>query len=188
MPIIPIRLFGDPVLRQPTIPVKSVNQEIRDLIVDLCHTMYHAKGLGLAAPQIGRPERIFVVNLSPLMDDLPNHDTMPQQPMVFINPQITWKSEKEQEYEEGCLSIPDIREAVFRPASVQITYMDSNMQQRSYKVHSVLARVIQHEYDHLEGILFTDHITLLRRTLLKQKLSDIAQGNIQADYPVLAAK
>lgn len=188
MSIIPIRLFGDPILRQPTIPVKSVNAETQDLIVNLCHTMHHAKGIGLAAPQIGRSERIFVVDLTPAADELPDHDTLPEQPMVFINPQITWESAEEIEFEEGCLSIPHVREMVLRPASVQIIYMDSNMQKQSCKVHNILARVIQHEYDHLEGVLFTDHISPLRRTLLKRRLSEIARGNVETDYQVRPSK
>ena len=186
MAILSIRLFGDSILRQQTKPVESVDAEVQKLIVDMIETMHNAEGIGLAAPQVGRLERLFVVDVSALKEDMPEdvRDNLPEQPMVFINPEITWESEEDEEFEEGCLSIPDIREPVFRPESVQITYQDKNMQKHSKMVDGILSRVIQHEYDHLEGILFTDHISAFRRTILKRKLMEIARGNTCADYPV----
>ena len=186
MAILSIRLFGDVILRQQTKPVESVDTEVQKLIADMIETMHNAEGIGLAAPQVGRLERLFVVDVSGLKEDMPEdvRDNLPEQPMVFINPEIIWESEDEEEFEEGCLSIPDIREPVFRPESVQITYQDRNMREQTQTVDGVLARVIQHEYDHLEGILFTDHISAFRRTILKRKLTEIARGNICADYPV----
>lgn len=185
MAIRSIRLLGDPVLRQEANPVKF-DSELPQLIVDMIETMHNADGIGLAAPQIGCPERIFVVDLSRLMEDLSEdtRDALPPQPMVLINPEITWESESEEEFEEGCLSIPEIREPVIRPESVRITYHDQEMQKHTTTVGGVLARVIQHEYDHLDGILFTDHISAFRRTLLKRKLTEISQGHVRADYPV----
>lgn len=181
-----IRLFGDPVLRRQTNLIKSVTPEIRKLIADMVETMNNAEGIGIAAPQVGCSERIFVVDISPFLGELSEDERSrtPQQPMIFINPEITWESEVDTEFEEGCLSIPDIKEPVFRPESVQIIYRDENMQEHSRTVAGILARVIQHEYDHLEGILFTDHISAFRRNLLKRRLKEIAQGKISTGYPV----
>ncbi len=188
MAIHSIRLFGDPVLRQQTIPIESVTSELRELLADLIETMHNAEGIGLAAPQIGRLERIFVVDVSALLNTLPEEDqsAIPKQPMVFINPEVRWESDMEVEFEEGCLSIPDIREPVCRPESVEIIYRDENMKKQSFLVKGILARVIQHEYDHLEGILFTDHISAFRRTFLKRKLLEISNGNVHAEYPIQA--
>ncbi len=183
-----IRLFGDPVLRHQTTPVESVTPELRELLNDLIETMHNAEGIGLAAPQIGRLERVFVVDISFLFESLSEDEqaNFPEQPMVFVNPTIRWESETEEEFEEGCLSIPDIREPVYRPDAVEITFMDEHMQEHTSTFDGLLARVIQHEYDHLEGILFTDHISAFRRSLLKRKLTEISNGNIQAEYPVQA--
>ena len=186
MSILSIRLFGDPVLRQQTTPIESVGTELQKLIADMIETMHNAGGIGLAAPQVGRSECLFVIDISPLMDDMPEDvkETLPEQPMVIINPEIVWESEMEQELEEGCLSIPDIREPIFRPESVKIRYQDVTMREHSRTAEGILSRVIQHEYDHLEGTLFTDHISSFRRTLLKRKLMEITRGNVRADYPV----
>ncbi len=189
MSILSIRLFGDSILRQQTKFIKAVDAEIQKLIADMIETMHNAEGIGLAAPQVGRLERLFVVDVSGLKEAFPEQevDRLPDHPMVFINPEITWESEGEEEFEEGCLSIPDIREPVFRPEAVQITYQDRNMQEHSLKVDGILARVIQHEYDHLEGVLFTDYISVFRRTMLKRKLAEISCGMSSANYPVQTA-
>ncbi len=189
MAILPIRLLGTPILRQQTVPVQSVDAEVQKLIDDMIETMHNAEGIGLAAPQVGRSECLFVVDISELLEDMAEdlQTKLPDQPMVFINPEITWESEAEEEFEEGCLSIPDIRESVLRPESIQITYRDRNMQEHSRTADGILARVIQHEYDHLEGVLFTDHISAFRRTILKRKLAEIARGNTCAKYPVQPA-
>ncbi len=186
MAILPIRLFGDPVLRQQTEPVESVGNELCKLIVDMVETMHNAEGIGLAAPQVGRREQLFVVDVSPLLDEIPEdlRGDLPEQPMVLINPEIMWESEEEEEFEEGCLSIPDIREPVVRPESVRLTYQDETMKEHTLTVDGILARVIQHEYDHLEGVLFTDHISSFRRSILKRKLTGISQGKVEATYPV----
>ncbi|MCY4159747.1 MAG: peptide deformylase [Bacteroidetes bacterium] len=186
MAIRPIRLYGDPVLRQRTKRVESVDAELRTLIDDMIDTMRNAEGIGLAAPQIGRLERIFVVDVSPMKEEMEEEfqDILPQQPMVLVNPELTWESELEEKFEEGCLSIPDLRELVVRPESIEIAYQDVTMQKHSHAVGGILARVFQHEYDHLEGVLFTDHISPFRRSLLKRKLTEISQGDIQVNYPV----
>lgn len=186
MAILPIRLFGDPVLRQQTRAVESVNNELKKLIGDMIETMRNAIGVGLAAPQVGYREQLFVVDISSLLDEIPEdlRDNIPEQPMVLINPEITWESDEDEEFEEGCLSIPGIRELVIRPESVKLNYQDENMQEHTLTVDGILARVIQHEYDHLEGLLFTDHLSSFRRGILKRKLEGVSQGKAEATYPV----
>lgn len=189
MPILPIHLIGQPVLRRKTERIESITPEVRQLIQDMIMTMGNAEGIGLAAPQVGHPIRLFVVDISPLIEDLipEEHETLPEQPMVFINPEIIWESDDEDEFEEGCLSIPEIKEYVKRPASIEITYQDQSFSQQTITVDSLLARVIQHEYDHIEGTLFIDHISAFRRSLLKRRLSEIARNNVEANYPVYSA-
>ena len=187
--ILPIRLFGDPVLRRPTIKVDNMTEEVRGLIGDMVDTMRNAAGIGLAAPQVGCAERLFVVDISPLLEELPEADRkdVPPQPMVVINPEIVWEGDTDEEFEEGCLSIPDIRELVIRPERIRIDFVDENMAMHSLTVGGLLSRVIQHEYDHLNGVLFTDHISAFRRNLLRRRLKDIARGEIEAEYPVQAS-
>jgi len=186
MAVHPIRLYGDPILRQKTVHVDMVAQELHHLVRDMMETMHHAEGIGLAAPQIGRSESLFVVDVSPIMEeviDLQNQP-VPPQPMIFLNPEIVWESEDEVEYEEGCLSIPEIKEMVFRSASLRIKFQDLALQEQLATFEGFLARVIQHEYDHLKGVLFLDHISSFRRSLLKRKLRQMISGNIQTTYPV----
>ena len=186
MAVHPIRLYGDPILRLKTIQIDSVSEELHDLIRDMIETMQHAEGIGLAAPQVGRSERLFVVDISPIMEEVIElqDQPVPSQPMIFINPEILWESEDEVEYDEGCLSIPEIKEMVFRSASLKIQFQDLALQQQVAMFEGILARVIQHEYDHLNGVLFLDHISSFRRNLLKRKLRQIRAGNVQATYPV----
>jgi peptide deformylase len=183
--ILPIYLLGNPVLREITEDVPEDSEVIQSLIDDMLETMHHAKGIGLAAPQIGRSERIFVVDVSSLESDLEEAGLfMPDQPMVFINPKIVSASESESDYEEGCLSIPDIHEDVMRPEVIQLKYLDRDFSERQGSFSGMLGRVLQHEYDHLEGILFIDHISSLRRRLLKRRLKEITAGETDAEYPV----
>ncbi len=188
MPILPIHLIGHPVLRRKTERIKSVDHQIHQLIQDMMTTMKNAEGIGLAAPQVGRSLRLFMVDITPLLEEFPDdqRETFPEQPMIFINPEITWESYENDEFEEGCLSIPDIREPVQRPASVQMQFQDERSNHHVMTFDGILARVIQHEYDHLEGTLFIDLISPLRRTLLKRRLSEIARNNVDANYPVLS--
>lgn len=187
--ILPIRLFGDPVLRERARLVKCMDEDLELLIEDMIETMRNANGIGLAAPQIGRNERLFVVDVSPLKDGMTDHERadLPEQPLVFINPEITWESDEEAEYEEGCLSIPDIMEDIIRPSSVRIAFRNAAFERRELQVSTILARVIQHEYDHLEGVLFLDHISAFRRQILKRKLREIARGETTAEYPTKVA-
>jgi len=186
MAVHPIRLYGDPILRQKTVQVDSVTQELHDLIQDMIETMHHAEGIGLAAPQIGRSESLFVVDVSPIMEDVMElqDQPVPSQPMIFVNPEILWESDDEVEYEEGCLSIPEIKEMVYRSSSLKIQFQDVALQEQVATFEGFLARVIQHEYDHLHGVLFLDHISSFRRNLLKRKLRHIRSGNIETTYPV----
>ncbi len=180
--ILPIRIFGDAILRERAEDVTSDSAELQTLIDDMIETMRHAPGIGLAATQVGRKERIFVVDLS--VREGESEEELPPQPMVFINPEIVEEGAEEVEFDEGCLSIPDITEPVFRPDSVRIRYLDRDFVEHEEEVSGSLARVIQHEYDHLEGILFIDRISPLRRRLLKRRLKEMTRGRVEAEYPV----
>ena len=185
---LPIYIYGDAVLRVQTRTVDKDSADLQQLIDDMLETMMGAAGIGLAAPQIGRRERLFVVDVSPMKGDLIDQDeALPPQPMVFINPEITWEDDQEVEFEEGCLSIPDIRELVIRPERIIISYLDRNFNSVEIEVGGLLSRVIQHEYDHLEGILFVDHISPFRRRLLRRRLREMARGEVEADYPIVTA-
>ncbi len=183
--ILPIHTFGAPILREETVPVEEVTPDLTQLIADMIETMHHADGIGLAAPQVGRRERLFVVDLSGIFErDEIDPASMPDQPMVFVNPEITWESEQEDDFEEGCLSIPDLRDTVYRPEAVGLTYQDGALKRHTLELDGMLARVVQHEYDHLEGILFIDHLSTFRRRMLKRKLARMAEGDVEADYPL----
>lgn len=184
--ILPIYPYGAPILREQTEDVAENTPALQQLIDDMFETMRGASGIGLAAPQIGRRERLFVVDLTPLLEKEQEPPAHPEdyQPMVFINPEIVEEGEEEVEYEEGCLSIPELREPVVRPERVRLRYLDRDFVPHEREVGDFLARVIQHEYDHLEGILFIDRISALRRKLLQRRLRDIANGEVETDYPM----
>ena len=179
--ILPIHVYGSPILHEPTKEVDTNTPELQELIDNMIETMHGASGIGLAAPQVGRTERLFVVDLSPLSEDEPD---LPNSPLVFINPQIEEESEEEEEFEEGCLSIPDLREYITRPESISISYLDREFNVQKLEAEGMLARVIQHEYDHLEGVLFIDHISSFKRRLMKRRLKEMTNGKVQTDYPV----
>ena len=180
--ILPIRIYGDPALRAKTYEVDADSEDLQQLIDDMHETLRGAEGIGLAAPQVGRTERVFLVDLRAVVDESEN--SLPPQPMVFINPSIAWESDDDGEFEEGCLSIPDVREMVIRPDSIQMWYLDRDFEPHHIKVGGLLARVIQHEYDHLEGVLFIDLITPFRRSLIRRRLREMTRGNVEADYLV----
>jgi len=185
--VLPIYVYGEPILREKTVDVTENTPEVQQLIDDMIETMHGASGIGLAAPQVGRRERIFVVDLTPMADELQKEgQTIPEQPMVFINPQIVEEGEEDCDFEEGCLSIPDLRETVTRPDQVRMTYLDRNFEPHELNAQGMLARVVQHEYDHLEGILFIDRISPFRRRLLKRRLREMARGEVEAEYPLVA--
>jgi peptide deformylase len=184
--VLPVYLYGHDSLRQETEPVEENSEALQQLIDDMIETMYAAAGIGLAAPQVGRSERLFVIDVTPMAAELrAEGETIPPQPMVFINPEIVWESEATEDYEEGCLSIPEVREVVRRPESVSIRYRDRAFNEQEREVGHMLARVIQHEYDHLDGVLFTDYLSSFRKRLLRRTLRKIAEGEVSADYPLM---
>ena len=187
--ILPIYPYGHPVLRTQTEPITALSPELEALLDDMIETMHNASGIGLAAPQVGRSERVFVADLSGLAEDLEGElgdvPAWASGPLVFINPEIVGEDEDTLcDYEEGCLSIPDIRELVVRPDVVRVRYRDWNFEEQEIEASNVLARVIQHELDHLNGVLFIDHISALRRRMLKRRLREIGRGEVEADYPL----
>ena len=180
--ILPIFTLGSDVLRSPAATVDGDSAEIQQLIDNMIQTMHAASGIGLAAPQIGVSQRIFTVDLTPVIEDLEEDAEIPDQPMVFINPVLSNPDEEESIFEEGCLSIPDIREDVARPVAIEVEYYDRNFEKQSLVADGLLARVVQHEFDHLEGVLFLDYLSPFRKRLLKRRLNDIVEGRIEADY------
>lgn len=177
--IYPIVAYGSPVLKKKAGIIDKENPDIQDIINNMFETMYNANGVGLAAPQVGMSIRLFIVDATPFADENPELDGVKK---VFINAEMVDESGKEWKFNEGCLSIPTIREDVDRKPDIKIRYQDENFVQHEESFSGILARVIQHEYDHIEGILFTDKLSGLRRTLLKGKLQDISKGKVQVDY------
>lgn len=179
--ILPIYTYGNAVLRKQAEEIGPDYPELKKLIDDMFETMYHADGVGLAAPQIGLPIRLLVIDLAPLKDEDP---VLGSFKTVMINPVMLEMSEEEVEGSEGCLSIPGISEKVFRAEWIKIQYLDADFKQHTEEFEDYIARVIQHEYDHLEGSLFTDHVNPLRRQMIKSKLNNIAKGKAQCDYKI----
>ena len=183
--IYPIVAYGDPVLRKVTRPLEKDEMDLKKLADDMFETMYSASGVGLAAPQIGLNVRIFVVDGTPLNEGEEEEDidpTVVDFKKVFINPQILHEEGDEWAFEEGCLSIPGIRGDVYRPERLRIKYRDLDWNEIEEEYEGMAARIIQHEYDHLQGKLFTDYLPTLKRQLLKKKLSDIAKGQVDVSY------
>ena len=184
--ILPIVAYGDPVLRKKATAINKDYPKLNNLLANMWETMYNAKGVGLAAPQVGLPIRLFLVDTSPFSDDEELSEeaqkTLGGFKKVFINAQISEEYGEEWAFNEGCLSIPDVREDVKRKDTITITYQDENFKSHTETYDGLLARVIQHEYDHVEGILFTDKLSTLKRRLLKGRLKNIAQGKILVDY------
>jgi len=168
-----IQTYGKQVLRTATKEIAQVDDDLKEIVSNMFETMYAAEGIGLAAPQVNKSLRLFVIDLSPMDEN--------EGRRVFINPQIYQFGDEQDEYEEGCLSLPTIREIVTRPTSIRITYQDLNGTEYDEEVDGFLARVIQHEYDHLEKTLFIDHLSSLKRSLLKKTLKKIASGEIEVE-------
>jgi peptide deformylase len=177
--ILPIYLIGHPVLRQKAVEIDKNYQGLNELIDNMFETMYSATGVGLAAPQVGKAIRLYVIDANPMAKDFPELEGFKR---VFINPKIIEGSEDMEAYEEGCLSIPGIHEFVNRHAELTMEYYDENFVFHREHFSGFQAIVIQHEYDHLDGVLFTDKIALLRRRLLKGKLNAIAKGKAETSY------
>lgn len=176
--IYPIVLYGDPVLKKRAKDIPH-GEDIKELVADMFDTMYAASGVGLAAPQIGKSIRIFVVDDRPMMEE--DEEGIKK---AFINPEILEEDGEPWAFEEGCLSIPGIREDVKRKPFVKIRYYDEEWNEHIEEFDDIHARVIQHEYDHIEGILFTDYITSFKKRLIKGKLANISKGKVDADYRV----
>ena len=184
--ILLIVAYGDPVLRKEAKEISKDYPKLEDVISNMWETMYNAAGVGLAAPQVGLPIRIFMVDTEPFSDD-PDFNEAEQKELAgfkqtFINAQIIEETGDEWSFNEGCLSIPNVREDVFRPENVTIEYYDENFKKHTETFNGLIARVIQHEYDHIEGILFTDKISSLKKRLIKNKLSNISKGKTSVDY------
>lgn len=184
--ILPIIAYGDPVLRKVAVDIDRDYPKLKELIPNMWDTMYNASGVGLAAPQIGLPIRLFLVDTTPFAndEDLTQEEQNQLQgfKQVFINAYIEQETGEEWPFNEGCLSIPDVREDVTRKGTIKITYLDEDFKEHSKTFDGLLARVIQHEYDHIEGILFTDKLSALKRRMLKGRLTNISKGKISVDY------
>lgn len=184
--ILPIRAYGDPVLKRVAKDIEPGHPGLQQLIADMFETMYEANGVGLAAPQIGQSIRLFVVDASPFAEDEDGKPTeeahLKDFKKAFINPYIVDEEGEEWGFEEGCLSIPGIREEVYRAERIVLHYQDEYFKEHEEEFSGFAARVIQHEHDHLDGVLFTDHLAPLRQRLLQGRLRDIGRGKCDARY------
>lgn len=191
--ILPIVAYGHPVLRKMCEDITPEYPDLDKLIANMWETMYGSSGVGLAAPQINRPIRLFVIDSEQIINNL-EEDEKDEYPSdngvkrVFINAHIVETGGEEWPYNEGCLSIPKVREDVFRPETVTIRYVDENFQPHEDTFTGVTARVIFHEYDHIDGKLFIDHLKPLKKRMIKGKLEDISKGKIRVDYKMIFHK
>ncbi len=184
--ILPIVAYGNPVLKKKAKTITEDYPDLESIIANMYETMYNALGVGLAAPQIGLPIRLFLVDTSPFAEDETLDDEQKNQlkdfKQTFINAQIETEEGDEWVFNEGCLSIPNVREDVFRKPQITISYQDENFKKHKKTFKGLIARVIQHEYDHIEGILFTDKLSSFKKRLIKSKLLNISKGNVEVDY------
>ena len=186
--ILPVIAYGDPVLRSECQEIEE-GTDMTSVLKDMRDTMHQASGVGLAAPQVGKSIRLFIVDASPFAEEEPENDEEAKNfeilknfKKVFINPIIEEERGKKWAFSEGCLSIPGIREEVMRENIVKISYFDEKWDFHEEEYTGVAARIIQHEYDHIEGILFTDHLNPLKKRMLKRKLTDISRGEVSVTY------
>ena len=184
--ILPIVAYGDPVLKRKAKVIPEDYPNLQELIDNMFETMYNAQGVGLAAPQIGKSIRLFIVDASPFAEDknlsAQEKEALKDAKEVFINPEIISEAGNEWDFNEGCLSIPEVREDVFRKPDIKIEYYDRDFKLQTKALDGLWARVVQHEYDHIEGILFTDKLSGLKKRLIKGKLNNISKGKIDVDY------
>jgi len=183
--ILPIYTYGNAVLRKHAEPIATNYSALKELVENMFETMYHAEGVGLAAPQVGLAIRVLIIDLAVFKEENPELGSFK---VTMINPTILERSEEEVSGEEGCLSIPGIHENVMRSVKIKIQYYDTDFKEYIEEFESYKARVVQHEYDHLEGNLFTDKVTPIRRQLLKSRLTSIVKGKTSCDYKVKTAK
>jgi len=181
--IFPIVLYGDPVLKKKAVDVEKGDESVKEFVENLFETMYAAQGVGLASPQIGESLRVFIIDTNPM------HEEEEQGlKKAFINPTMLEEEGEEWAFEEGCLSIPGIRAEVERKPKITIRYFDEIWEEHEETFEGIEARVIQHEYDHIEGKLFTDYLTPFKKRLLKGKLANISKGKTDAEYRVRAPR
>ena len=184
--ILPIYTYGQPVLRKVALDIDKDYPELKELIANMWETLASSEGIGLAAPQIGLPIRVVVIDLDPLKEDFPEYTGFKK---VYINAHIVDYDDSETESSsEGCLSLPAIHENVKRPTRIRVTYQDEDFTEHDEWVEGYLARVMQHEFDHLEGKMFIDRITPLRKQLIKSKLKALLQGRFRTGYKVKVAR
>ena len=191
--ILPVVAYGSPVLRKVCDDITPEYPELQKLLADMWDTLYNSNGVGLAAPQINKPVRLFIVDTLQIVEDFneedkrkyPNEKPIKQ---VFINAQKIEETGDMWAYNEGCLSIPKVREDIQRTSKVRLSYMDENFERHEQEFSGITARVIQHEYDHIEGKLFIDYLTQLKKRLIKKKLDDISAGKVKTDYRMLFPK
>lgn len=177
--VYPIYIYGSPVLRADNEEVTRDYPGLKQLAADMFETMYSSQGVGLAAPQIGKNLRMFVVDVSPFAEYDPKAEGFRR---VFINPEVYEESDEEVLMNEGCLSLPNVHEDVYRPEKIRIRYFDENFDEHDEELDGWRARAVQHEYDHIEGVIFTDRLSALRRSLMKNRLSAMAKGKYDASY------
>lgn len=184
--ILPIIGYGDPVLRKVGEVIPQDYPNLKEVVANMYDTMYNAYGVGLAAPQVGLSIRLFVVDTSPFGEDedleKEEQDLLKNFKRTFINPKMLKEEGEEWGFNEGCLSIPEVREDVYRNEQITIEYFDEDFNKKTEVFDGLIARVIQHEYDHIEGILFTDKISSLKKQLIKKKLQNIMEGKTRPDY------
>ena len=184
--IIPIYGYGEPVLRQVGAEITPDYPNLKEIIANMYDTMYNAYGVGLAAPQVGLPIRLFIIDTEPFSenDDLTKEEQIQLKgyKQTFINAKMVLEDGEEWSFNEGCLSIPEVREDVYRNERITIEYCDENFNKKLEVFEGLIARVIQHEYDHIQGVLFTDKISTLKKTLIKKKLQNIMDGKAFPDY------
>lgn len=191
--ILPIVAYGAPILRKAATNILKDYPDLEKLLADMWETMYYSNGVGLAAPQINKDVRIFVIDSSQVFKNQDENQTIhyPDDPgikQVFINAHVKNLNGEDWCYNEGCLSIPKIREDIFRPHEITLEYLDEHMQSHTDTFTGVTGRIIQHEYDHIEGRLFIDYLKPLKKKMLKGKLTDITKGKIKVDYKMLFPK
>lgn len=184
--ILPIVAYGNPVLKRVADEITSDYPNLSELIENMWETMYAAHGVGLAAPQIGLSIRLFVIDASLFVDeeemDQEEIDTLKDLKKVFINPIIEEEQGELWSFNEGCLSIPDVREDVSRKEEIVVSYVDENFTPQQLELNGLAARVVQHEYDHIQGVLFTDHLSPLKKRLIKKRLTSISNGSVSVEY------
>ncbi|MCD4735528.1 MAG: peptide deformylase [Bacteroidales bacterium] len=180
--VLPVVAYGHPTLRKVAKEIEKDYPGLDELLSNMWETMYLSQGVGLAAPQVNKSIRLFMVDASPFKEDNPELEGFKK---IFINPVIINESGEEWSFNEGCLSVPEIREDVMRKPNIRIKYIDEKFELNNEFFEGISARIIQHEYDHLEGVMFVDRVAAIRKMLLRKKLNDISKGNIDVNYKMI---